>query len=69
MAEKTQTKPGVVTAEDGQVMLDGPDGVAVTMTPEAALETAERLFEGALMGKGQEVAARRKPTDGLTLPS
>lgn len=59
MDQQLQKEPGEVTAEAGQVMLDGPDGVAVTMTPEAAVETAERLFEGGLKGKGQEVAARR----------
>jgi len=42
-----QTKPGSVSMEQGQVMLDGPDGVAVTMTPEAALETGRRLIEAA----------------------
>lgn len=36
-------EPGVATAEDGHVLLDGPDGVALTMSPEAALATAESL--------------------------
>jgi hypothetical protein len=35
--------PGVASAEQGQVMLDGPDGVAVAMTPDCASETARRL--------------------------
>lgn len=30
--EKVQKKGGDATAEDGAVMLDGPDGPAVTMT-------------------------------------
>ena len=38
-------EPGVATAEDGHVVLDGPDGVALTLTPEAALTTAQRLVE------------------------
>ncbi|MEH3159173.1 MAG: hypothetical protein PGN08_09735 [Sphingomonas taxi] len=42
-----QTEPGVVSTERGQVILDGPDGVAVTMTPEAAAETGRRLVAGA----------------------
>lgn len=49
-AEQTQhpqTKPGCVSMEHGQVMLDGPDGVAVAMTPEAALETGRRLIAAA----------------------
>jgi len=53
-----------VTAEDGQVMLDGPDGTAVSLTPEAAIETSERLFEQGLKGKGQQVAARRRKRGG-----
>ena len=42
-----QTKPGSVSMEHGPVMLDGPDGVAVAMTPEAALETGRRLIAAA----------------------
>ena len=38
---------GHVTTESGQVMLDGPDGVAVAMTPRAAAETGRRLIAGA----------------------
>ena len=34
-----------VTAECGNVIIDGPDGVAVTMSPDAAEETAKRLVE------------------------
>lgn len=42
-----------VTAKDGEVILDGPDGVDVKITPEAAQETAENLIEGAAMAAGQ----------------
>ena len=35
--------PGRATAEAGVVLLDGPDGVAVAMTPECARQTAESL--------------------------
>lgn len=38
---------GQATAEDGVVILDGPDGVAVTMTPDAASGTADSLLEAA----------------------
>ena len=31
-----QTKAGQAHSEDGLVVLDGPDGIAVTMTAEAA---------------------------------
>lgn len=36
--------PGQATAEAGHVLLDGPHGVAVTMTPEAAMLTGQRLI-------------------------
>lgn len=42
-----ETKPGLATAEGGQITLDGPDGVAVTMTPAAARETGRRLIAAA----------------------
>jgi len=42
-ALKPRNDPGRATAVDGLVVLDGPDGVAVTMTPDAAVQTAESL--------------------------
>ena len=37
--------PGVASAEEGHVFLDGPDSVAITMTAEAAITTGQRLVE------------------------
>ena len=42
-----QVESGVATAEAGTVMLDGPDGVAVSMTPEAAEGTGQSLLAAA----------------------
>ena len=42
-----------VSAEDGEVVLDGPDGVDVKLTPEAALETSNNLLDGAAEAAGQ----------------
>ena len=42
-----------VTAEDGEVSLDGPDAVDVRITPEAAEQTADNLIEGAAKATGQ----------------
>ena len=39
--------PGEATAQDGFVILDGPDGVAVTMTANAADGTADSLQRAA----------------------
>ena len=50
-------KPSDVTADHGSVVIDGPDGVAVSMTPDAALETSERLLRAGLEAHGQNVAA------------
>ena len=42
-----------VAADKGEVIVDGPDGVAVSLTPEAAIETGERLQDGAVEAAGQ----------------
>ena len=36
--------PSVVAAEQGEVIVEGPDGVAVSLTPDAAEETARRMM-------------------------
>jgi hypothetical protein len=50
---KAQTVPGVANAEGGLVILDGPNGVAVTMTPEAALGTGKSLVAAAALALTQ----------------
>jgi hypothetical protein len=40
-------EPGEAHAYQGQVVIDGPDGVAVTMTPAAAREMAKRMLAAA----------------------
>ncbi len=42
-----------VTAENGEVKLDGPDDVDVKVTPEAAEQTADNLIEAAMKARGQ----------------
>ena len=42
-----------VTAEEGNVVLDGPDDVDVIVTPEAAEKTADNLIEGVSKARGQ----------------
>jgi hypothetical protein len=60
MTEQTWNEPSKVSAEEGEVVVDGPDGVAVTFTPDAAIETSERLLEGGLAAQGQRVAKRNE---------
>lgn len=45
---KIYDEPTVATSEGTIVTLDGPDGVAVSLTPEAALKTASRIDEAAV---------------------
>ncbi|BAI98447.1 hypothetical protein Sj15T_35230 [Sphingobium sp. TA15] len=44
---------GKAYAEEGQVMLDGPDGVAISMTPDAAEETGNELIRAAAEARQQ----------------
>jgi hypothetical protein len=55
-------EPTKVTAKDGEVVLDGPDGVDVKLTPEAAAETSDRLLYAAGEAEAQQiVSGKRKP--------
>jgi hypothetical protein len=56
-ATEPETSPGIATAEDGVVMLDGPDGVAVSMTPEAAEATGRSLIAAAERASSQRSQA------------
>lgn len=42
-----ETVPGIASAEEGVVVLDGPAGVAVTMTAKAATQTGHSLISAA----------------------
>ena len=42
-----------VVAEDGVVKVDGPDHVHVDLTPDAALETSDRLLHSSQEARGQ----------------
>lgn len=42
-----------VDAEEGAVLVKGPDAVDVRLTPKAAEETSERLLEAAMKARGQ----------------
>lgn len=51
--DKIYDEPGTVTVEEGVVHLDGPDGVDVHLTVDAAEEVSDRLLNGALTARGQ----------------
>jgi len=63
MSRKAFDTPSKVTAEEGEVVVDGPDGVAYSMTPEAAAETSDRLLEQAALARGQEMLAPKRAND------
>ena len=60
---KIYETPTKVQAIKGDVVLDGPDGVDVAMTPEAAAETSDRLPEGAAIAQGQRLNGAKNRAD------
>ena len=52
-SKKIYEQPSTVTAKEGEVVVKGPDHVDVTLTPEAAEETSDRLLEGSMKARGQ----------------
>lgn len=55
---KTHDEASEVSAENGDVVVDGLDGVAVTLTPDAAIETGERLIEQGTHAHGQRITGQ-----------
>jgi hypothetical protein len=53
-------EPTKVTAKDGEVILDGPDGVDVKLTPEAAAETSDRLLYASGQARAQQIALGKR---------
>lgn len=49
-----------IDAEEGTVLVKGPDKVDVRLTPQAAEETSERLLEGAMKARGQRYLDERQ---------
>ena len=60
MDDKVHDTPSEVDAEQGVVIVEGPDGVAVSLTPDAAVETSDRLLLGGMKATGQRVEAERR---------
>lgn len=61
--QQTYDNASEVDAEGGEVVVDGPDGVAVTLTAEAALETSDRLLKAGLKAEGQKVREAKRRGD------
>ena len=60
---KTYEEPSKVLAKDGDVIVDGPDGVDVKLTPTAAVETSDRLLAAGTEAQGQRIRSKsfKKP--------
>jgi hypothetical protein len=54
---RTHDTLGEIDAEQGEVIVDGPDGIAFSLTPEAAEELSERLKQAAAKARSQRLAA------------
>ncbi len=63
MSHNPSTDPfdqaGVASVEDGLVLLDGPDGIAIALTAEAAVATGRSLVEA-----GEEALRLRSAGQG-----
>lgn len=57
---KAYSEPSNVAAEEGEVVVDGSDGVAVSLTPKAAVETSHRLLVQGVTAQGQRVEAKKR---------
>ncbi len=53
-------EPSDVDADDGDVIIKGPDAVDVRLTPDAAEETSDRLSTGAMKARGQRFFSAQK---------
>ncbi len=60
---KTYDEASKVGSEDGDVTVNGPDGIAVSMTPEAAAETGDRLIGAAAEAHGQTLRSEMRKRD------
>jgi hypothetical protein len=65
MDNRIHGEPSEVSGEEGQVDQDGPDGVAVSFEPGAAIETGHRLIEKGLKAEREKPGTRSdKPGGG-----
>jgi hypothetical protein len=66
MDEKVYDEGSKVTAKDGTVHVDGPDGVDVNLTAAAALQISDLLLDGGLTAHGQQVEKDREQAGPAT---
>ena len=61
MSKQVEKSPSEVNAEQGVVIVDGPNGVAYSLTPEAARRTAQALRIAARQARHQRSGATSAP--------
>ncbi len=64
MEDKAAAIPAEVRAQEGDVRVKGPGGIEYAFTPDAAIETSDRLLQGGMEAAGQrrqEEVRRRGP--------
>ncbi|SDA16917.1 hypothetical protein [Sphingomonas sp. NFR15] len=61
MTKQPEKTPAEATAERGEVLIEGPDGLALSLTPDAARRTASSIHAAAC-------AAQAQGTDAQPLP-
>jgi len=57
MTKQPEKTPAEATAEHGEVMIDGPDGLALSLTPDAARQTAHSIHTAACEAQDQRTGA------------
>jgi hypothetical protein len=65
---KIHDDASVTEAEAGIVIVDGPDGVMLSLSPDAAEETANRLRQSAAKARDQR-SGIRPPFDNEVAPN
>lgn len=63
MSRVPHDAPTEASAENGEVMLDGPDGLAVSLTPAAAAASAVAIARAADAARGQTPRPKSLSTD------
>jgi len=56
MTKQPEKTPAEATAEQGEVLIDGPDGLALSLTPDAARQTAQSIHAAACEAQEQRSA-------------
>lgn len=57
-SRKIYDEPSTVIAEEGCVVMEGPNDLHIGLTPDAAEETSNRLLEEAMKARGQKYFSR-----------